>query len=468
MSFWNQLPPEIKQHVVKKLDLVGRSSLRCASRYHRTLVDSTKHYIPRVRYDLEGKYPSMTFYHGIDDFYKLFFKQDGKDVQVARQENDYDPQNADIATVKNKDVIPYSIELLTQFLSHKSIRIGTMEANIDFEGHLEFENDIEKVEKVVKNQVLRADKLIFPKHPIRFGYQFFIDFTCIDEMKTQGYLTCWISSQNQVPVAMYFDKVNSSKRTDVCKTDLFMLTPIESNLEKAKERLLLHIEQYDSKGYPPEFGEIFRVGTYCEVHSQLKKGYRAPPPSSHRWMDNGIVMHTRTTKCGQWTNMYQVEHEKKYLEKYKDEKCGLGILCPRCSDPFDYWYHQILPKRLLHVGESFLFFKTAHTDTETYNRELDLLTKKLQESEDQKEKLRSQKNQKNQKKKKGKGTPFMEEGDPFLLPVKEWLAQRENTERIRRRLQEKFTDSRSFLFIVFGFGSIFSSFLVYFLYSLVF
>ncbi|EGT31764.1 hypothetical protein CAEBREN_20783 [Caenorhabditis brenneri] len=369
----------------------------------------------------------MTFYHGIDDFYKLFFKQDGKDVQVARQENDYDPQNADIATVKNKDVIPYSIELLTQFLSHKSIRIGTMEANIDFEGHLEFQNDIEKIEKVVKNQVLRADKLIFPKHPIRFGYQFFIDFTCIDEMKIQGYLTCWISSQNQVPVAMYFDKVNSSKRTDVCKTDLFMLTPIESNLEKAKERLLLHIEQYDSKGYPPEFGEIFRVGTYCEVHSQLKKGYRAPPSSSHRWVDNGIVMHTRTTKCGTWTNMYQVEHEKKYLEKYK----------------------------------------TAHTDTEAYDREMDLLTKKLQDAEGQKEKLRSQKNQKNRKK-KGKGTPFMEEDDPFLPPVKEWLAQRQNTERIRRRLEEKFTDSRSFLFIVFGFGAILSSFLVYFLYSLVF
>lgn len=394
------------------------------------------------------------------------FKEEGDNCRVAKCENDWKPEAAELTFIAKKKSILYAFELLFHFLAHKTVTIGTLEVNINFDGNIELQTDIEKVQKIVGDRFLRAQKLVWPKESIRFGYQYFYTLCDPNEIRTQEYMSMRLSSQNLVPVTMYFDKIYNTKHNPICKTDLFLATPTPDTINRAKAQLLLHIEQYDKKGYDSELGDFFRVGTYCEVYSMSRRGYRVPPPSSHRRVEEGIVMHTLTSKCGTWTNMYPVEHEAQYKTYYKDQKCGLGILCKRCSDPFDYWYHQTFSQRIIRTGSSIVFFHVAGINDDAYDREIELLGKKLKESEAQKEKNRNQKYMKKNSQKMPSASEQKSWGfDAQYIPaIKHYLVEAGK----QNKVPKKFIETNYYISIVFGVGAIITSFFVYLLYSVIY
>uniref|UniRef100_A0A1I7UE99 F-box domain-containing protein n=1 Tax=Caenorhabditis tropicalis TaxID=1561998 RepID=A0A1I7UE99_9PELO len=90
MASWSCLPPEIKQHVVKRLDFMSRHSLRHTSRLDRQIVDSTKCQVPRVRFGYKEGRGLIVVYTGIDQFLRWEFGLRGHNIVIHKFDSTYD------------------------------------------------------------------------------------------------------------------------------------------------------------------------------------------------------------------------------------------------------------------------------------------------------------------------------------------------------------------------------------------
>lgn len=97
--------------------------------------------------------------------------------------------------------------------------------------------------------------------------------------------------------------------------------------------------------------------------------------------------------------MIKYENEHKYLDFFKNEKCGLRWLCTKCTDPFEHWFYQELPRRVYYEPE-WTFFGLPYKKKESasanaaHNSEIDQLVVKMREQYAEDEKKRGKKNKK--------------------------------------------------------------------------
>ncbi|EFO89520.1 hypothetical protein CRE_18172 [Caenorhabditis remanei] len=79
MVGWSQLPPEIKQHVAKKLDFMSRHALKSTSYTNRLIVNSTSLYLPRIRFGYQRNRCLIVIYTGVERFLRWEFVEDDDD-----------------------------------------------------------------------------------------------------------------------------------------------------------------------------------------------------------------------------------------------------------------------------------------------------------------------------------------------------------------------------------------------------
>ncbi|CAO4381991.1 unnamed protein product [Caenorhabditis nigoni] len=71
-----------------------------------------------------------------------------------------------------------------------------------------------------------------------------------------------------------------------------------------------------------------------------------PEPRKRTW-DMTDVIWEYSSKCGKWSHEMPTSKERALRQKFHTQKCGIGFLCKEHAEPFDYWYYQNLPRRLV-------------------------------------------------------------------------------------------------------------------------
>lgn len=86
-----------------------------------------------------------------------------------------------------------------------------------------------------------------------------------------------------------------------------------------------------------------------------------------RVIERDLVYRHTLTPCGY--SMSVIHKSKEHTVDWKSETCGLGILCQKCTDPFEFFYFNDLPNRYLHESNWLNIFKTyeSNEDEDTRN-----------------------------------------------------------------------------------------------------
>ncbi|CAO4381990.1 unnamed protein product [Caenorhabditis nigoni] len=399
MVSWSQFPPEIKRKIAENYDFMSRISMRNTCHVDRQIVDSTKFRIPRVRFGYKQDKCLICIYTGIEKFLRLEIQKCGKGVVV------YKSENSPYLTDAIRKFIPSTLSLneglliLKSLLAHKSIQILTMEwelVNADTKiESIKFGKQILKLLGTSKFCVKELELM----HNIDDSFlDFFPKFCDWNQVKMIRKLAISLYSENMHLVTAHdyhrIDDVISGKPIcyqHYCTNDprddlevfLFIMNGYMQENESDKLHWITHREP----------SHLSRQGTEYD-------GQRFDPNnkdysySEERRFSNGTMGYTRGTSCGMWTNMYYGDHEKELKEIHDREKCGIGSLCPKHADPFDYWYYQNLPRRIIQEtfwnGFTCVFSNSGRAHFPASQIDVEILMHKIEIDENRKRKVLEQ------------------------------------------------------------------------------
>ncbi|KAF1754777.1 hypothetical protein GCK72_021341 [Caenorhabditis remanei] len=334
MAGWSQLPPEIKQHVVKKLDFMSRHALKSTSYTNRLIVNSTSLYLPRVRFGYQRNRCLIVIYTGVERFLRWEFVEDDDDdgdggITVYRSENTYDSAHFHTKSLPpQKNLLRFGITCLKTLLSHDSILIQSFEWNVSLLDALNMFPS--KLIDHLGGAVFRARETVFSK--FTGSNEHYRGVFRKEDLKACRQFVCCVSASSLKPVMVHDTcRLKDGLKFYVTTISLDTLDDLD-DLESFNES----IEDYTRLDDKSPFYFSFRGGHL------IKKGQTSNRIVSD---DGAIVDVYQQSSCGQSRFKMLKIWEELMREEMESEKCGLGWMCTKCSAPFEYWYHQNLPRR---------------------------------------------------------------------------------------------------------------------------
>ncbi|CAL2046850.1 unnamed protein product [Caenorhabditis brenneri] len=343
MAAWSCLPPEIKLHVIRKLDFMSRKSLRCVSYSDRELVDSKIFKLPRVRFGYKNGRCLIVIYTGIEKFLRWEMEMGGDGfIHYRRSENNFDPEF--LVKITALDILPgfadafmlsAVLSILTKLVAHKSIQIKTMEWELSSDGLSE--DEIEMAGMIINDSVetntFRVEEHVFlERNHATFNSIVMGSMNRDLGLKSFRRLGIIIDGEHLVPEAAHESVKKMDDGVTRYRTTLLMKDTFPTQvalMHKSFEILKMHYE----KDCPSR-------ATYRSVYNKYEN-----EQVKRKVENDGLVTYITETKCGCTVQRTYAIHEKDYMEEVDIKKCVLGDLCKRCADPFDYWYTQNLPRR---------------------------------------------------------------------------------------------------------------------------
>uniref|UniRef100_A0A1I7UE93 F-box domain-containing protein n=1 Tax=Caenorhabditis tropicalis TaxID=1561998 RepID=A0A1I7UE93_9PELO len=341
MVSWSCLPPEIKQHVVKKLDFMSRHSLRHTSRLDRKIVDSTKCQVPRVRFGYKEGRGLIVVYTGIDQFLRIEMEEKKGGALITKFENSFDPETArpPFLLKYNPETLNFIILLQVTYhflLISSKIHIKVLEIEIP---ELAANDPVrELLDGAARTTVAlgQVDELVFSG---------ITDDEILDHVEASAKkcktscLQLMISNENISPVMSYDEVLVTRYGFFTCTTlSTELVAPGSPNIDFFYNR---------------RCQERFKNKEHGFLTCSLRNLNNRNPKECSRKTFGDLLQWSKTTECGEIRHTIQKIHEEDCKQQFfpieypeTSTKCGLGDLCKRCSDPFDYWYTQNLPRRL--------------------------------------------------------------------------------------------------------------------------
>uniref|UniRef100_A0A1I7UE61 Uncharacterized protein n=1 Tax=Caenorhabditis tropicalis TaxID=1561998 RepID=A0A1I7UE61_9PELO len=148
-----------------------------------------------------------------------------------------------------------------------------------------------------------------------------------EKKKTVRVLKLMVSSEGTVPRIAVDDWKDEKSVT-------YVSTIIDMKKKKENEPI---VRSYQKIFKNPSKDEL-------EAHFTIRVPNGRLKPVAGRQEYGDVVEWVKNTECGQVVRVVRQCDEERFLKGFKG--CGLGDMCKRCSDPFDYWYTQNLPRRL--------------------------------------------------------------------------------------------------------------------------
>uniref|UniRef100_A0A1I7UE60 F-box domain-containing protein n=1 Tax=Caenorhabditis tropicalis TaxID=1561998 RepID=A0A1I7UE60_9PELO len=332
MASWSSLPPEIKQHVVKRLDFMSRHSLRHTSRLDRQIVDSTKCQVPRVRFGYKEGRGLIVVYTGIDQFLRLELSEYEGSVLVEKSENSYSASRFEPKLIDTPlNTMEYGISILKSLLAHNSIKICSFEWDFP--------------QKVLD----QPDSLLIIATRLLYGTKFHVDehvslwkshMTVEEEKELMNY---W----SEVKV---FRTLGMTPSPDSIKPLLQQDNETRTNSGRRSVSTIINLDT-------TEFGRlavdlVFNMmamlrNTKASLSTGREVEIGVHGKTGKRTVSAAFVTIECTSECGKWKHMMPKEHEKIFKKIIYKKACGIDKICEKCADPFDYWYHQMLPRRIV-------------------------------------------------------------------------------------------------------------------------
>ncbi|CAL2046849.1 unnamed protein product [Caenorhabditis brenneri] len=346
MAAWSCLPPEIKLHVIRKLDFMSRKSHRCVSYSDRELVDSTIFTLPRVRFGYKKGRCLIVIYTGIEKFLRWEFELDDGLISYHRSENSFGPgifvkliQKTLPLEFPDSFMLMVALTILKELVAHKSIQIKTMEWELSSDGLSKA--DIRTAEIIIDQffgvHTFRVEELVFPECNDDSLNEVVRSSKNMTGFKLSRRLGIIISGECLVPKVAhdFMKKGNDGTTWNVTTLIMKETRPMQQSLlQQNFYRLNVHYEKdYSCRAK-------YR-STYQKYETENVK---------REVGDDDIVGYVSESKCGYTIQKTHATHERELVEEIdttrnKIKKCGLGDLCKRCADPFEYWYTQNLIRR---------------------------------------------------------------------------------------------------------------------------
>ncbi|KAF1755173.1 hypothetical protein GCK72_021742 [Caenorhabditis remanei] len=333
MRNWNHLPAEIKRHVVKKLDFMSRHSLKSTSHVDRLIVNSTCFKVPRVRFGYKQEKCLVMIYTGIKKFLRLELSKCKEGILVERSENTWDHQNITTKILPPSDVLKTGLTILKNLLAHESIIIEAMEWDIPQKSEAVIHEDL--ILKPLAGSKFRIHDFVILWDSK--SIESLIEKLCVvEEVKMIRFLALGLplsslDVENElVPQLIYeLQKTPPSGLNIPCRHQLFHMDNSAAHLS--------HLE--------------LRANYFLSYVNIIACHIRSVEPSNNEperiEIDGGEIDWVYTSECGKWVAKTIAKNEEVVKRELDAEKCGVDYLCKKCTDSFNYWYHQNLPRRIM-------------------------------------------------------------------------------------------------------------------------
>ncbi|PIC14911.1 hypothetical protein B9Z55_027059 [Caenorhabditis nigoni] len=421
MVNWSQLPPEIKQHVAKKLDFMSRHAMKSTSHSDRLIVNSTNFELPRIRFGYKGDRCLIVIYTGVEKFLRLEMIKGTHGITVLRSENSWDPKAISSKQLPpTSDLLSMGLLFLRSLLAEKSIVIRVMELEID------------KKEKNLKNRIsdmmggakLRINEIAACKANFNIIQEFWHALANPFDLKSFRSFDFYAHEEN-LGFQMVAGTTTLYPGLTHYESKFYMstITPDTQNLTNALLRNLVSLESE---------GMVLAAAHILSPHiDEILPTAREENYSAIR----------RHTKCG-YSNFWMETKYKQDLEKFMNLPCSLGNYCKDCGDPFEYWYYQNLPRRILHEP----FWTDFIRSYENENTKNVLRSKFRADENRKKEHLKNQKYPKNSKNSWGFGQLSVEKLMEKMDNFKEKNTENEKKKGIKlvEKIPEILEDSEDF------------------------
>ncbi|CAL2028675.1 unnamed protein product [Caenorhabditis brenneri] len=312
MAAWSCLPPEIKLHVIQKLDFISRKSLRCVSYSDRELVDSMIFKLPRVRFGYKNGRCLIVIYTGIEKFLRWEFELSNGLISCHRSQNTFDPEFFVRKQFKNVPserpnafMLVIALSYLTELVAHKSIQIKTMEWELSSDGLSE--DEIEMAETIIKDSA-EINTFWVDEHAFLESNDRNFNIIIMRFMKKNVGLKSFrrlgiiISAENLVPEVAHESVKKMQDGMSRYRTTLLMKDILPTQME------LMH-----------KNNEIIKM--YFEKDCPSKAAYRSvynkyEDEKVKRKVENDeYVTYITETKCGRTVLKTHSTHEKDYIEE---------------------------------------------------------------------------------------------------------------------------------------------------------
>ncbi|PIC14549.1 hypothetical protein B9Z55_026821 [Caenorhabditis nigoni] len=396
MVSWSQFPPEIRRKIAENYDFMSRISMRNTCHVDRQIVDSTKFRIPRVRFGYKEDKCLICIYTGIEKFLRLEIQKFGSAVII------YKSENSPYLTDSIRNLIPCTSPLneglliLKSLLAHKSIQISTMEWELErFDAKNEsfkFGKQILKLLGKSKFHVKELEVDMNSDDTFLSFYPKICDWKHVELVRKSG-VSLYSENMNPVTAHDYHRIGDVVSGKPICYTYYCTHDPYADRNVFIKISYAYMIENGSDKLH----WVTHREPSHLARQGNEYDGNRLDPNdedyklSEEYRFEEGNVCYARGTQCGVWANRYFGTHEKELKLIYDREKCGIGSLCPKHADPFDYWYYQNLPRRLVQepLWNGFKCFFTS-PEIEYFPAtpdDLEILKRKIRVDENRKRKV---------------------------------------------------------------------------------
>ncbi|ULT92221.1 hypothetical protein L3Y34_009756 [Caenorhabditis briggsae] len=393
MVSWSQFPPEIKRKIAENYDFMSRNSMRNTCHVDRQIVDSTKFRIPRVRFGYKQDECLICIYTGIEKFLRLEILKFENGVVVFKCENSPDLADSIQKFIPSTLPLNEGLLILKSLLAHESIQISTMEWEIErFVTKNESFKLGKQMLKLLGKSKFRVKELEFMHNVDDTLLSFFPKICEWKNVEIVRIIGISLYSENMHPVIAHdyhrIGDVVSGK--PVCYTfycthdppvDVYVFFGIMSGY-------------MDRNGSDKLHWATYREPAHLARQGKEHAGHRLDPNSAdrsdERRYEDGNVSYGRQTQCGMWVSRYAGDREKELKLIHDREKCGIGSLCPKHADPFDYWYYQNLPRRLVQepfwTGFKCVFCTAENPHFPATPDDLQILMRKIQIDENRKRK----------------------------------------------------------------------------------
>ncbi|KAF1755155.1 hypothetical protein GCK72_021724 [Caenorhabditis remanei] len=334
---WSDLSTKLKQNVVGRLDLMSRHALRCTCRLNRFIVNDMDFFVPRVRVSVKDSAILIMIHTGIEKFLRIeMWIGPHRKTIIRKSQNSYDARES---IEKVLPLIPriYAARILCSLLSHKKLLIGTMEWEID-RGL-----DVENTKFSRKSEVFRANKLATTDRSTSVGYVLKDMFVLSDLKKVE-----------QISVSLSRNSLTPLFSADTFANVGGVVFSTENNTYKYIHWLL---EKFACLCFISYAGiGVLRFAKFDDVAREIWDGVNEPVSmitdklkmkmESAKSVNGDLTLFHMRSSCGYWIYMV-LDSRRKDFDAYNilNNSCGLGWLCKRCADPFEYDYHQNLGRR---------------------------------------------------------------------------------------------------------------------------
>ncbi|CAI2352974.1 unnamed protein product [Caenorhabditis sp. 36 PRJEB53466] len=383
MPGWTDLSHETKTEIVNRLDLMSRNALKSCARAERALVDGTDLFLPRVRFVFQGDAALIAAYSSIDRFLRLeFWKDKEKNVVIHRSENDFNMKPS--ARIPNGDILESAVSVLKSLFAHKNIFLGGLEMELpDVRNYEKWGHDI--MRQLVGYR-FRARKVIFNWR--NFGEDFLFNALCVrEDLEERARIGMEIGTYGIEKGYYYvldsFEFCNADAKPAFSST--IVMSESENNVNFAIAALA-----------------FARKMGYARVRSKIiKANFPKPNVKGHKDVKilrtdsvvAGVSLYVCTSACGMWVYAVRDDAQHLFIETFKSVRCGLGWLCKKCSDPFEFAYHRDLARRSVHephfTGIMIPPITASHADFMKDVKKLGEAYVKLDKSREKKESLAS-------------------------------------------------------------------------------